>query len=132
MKTALTLGALLLAFASARPLAVQQPPSRLAFELKDDIAAGKRADDASCAACRGKMARGTVNGGLTISIIEEHRGKQPPDLTGDQWEPGSGSGDTDAVIKRGLPPTTMAGSDAGIPDVEIRSIVNYRRTLPPK
>ena len=34
-----------------------------------------------------------------------------------------------AVIKRGLPPTMMAGFDGRIPDEDIWNIVNYLRTL---
>jgi Cytochrome c len=70
--------------------------------------------------------------GMAISIIEEQKGKQPPDLTDAQWDNGSNDGDIYAVIKRGLPPTMMAGYDGRIPDDEIWSIVNYLRTLPPK
>ena len=71
----------------------------------ESIAAGKRAYDANCAACHGDLAQGAVKAGMTISIIEEQRGKQPPDLTDDQWDHGSSDGDVFAVIKRGLPPT---------------------------
>jgi mono/diheme cytochrome c family protein/glucose/arabinose dehydrogenase len=95
------------------------------------IAAGKRAYDANCAACHGNLAQGAVKAGMTISIIEEQRGKQPPDLTDDQWDHGSGDGDIFAVIKRGLPPTMMAGFDGRIPDEDIWNIVNYLRTLRP-
>ena len=95
----------------------------------ESIAVGKRAYDANCAACHGNLAQGAVKAGLTISIIEEQRGKQPPDLTDDQWDHGSTDGDIFTVIKRGLPPTMMAGFDGRIPDEEIWSIVNYLRTL---
>ena len=69
---------------------------------------------------------------MTISIIEEQRGKQPPDLTDDQWDHGSSDGDIFAVIKRGLLPTMMPGYDGRIPDNEIWSIVNYLSTLSSK
>jgi mono/diheme cytochrome c family protein len=95
----------------------------------ESIAAGKRAYDATCAACHGNLAQGAVRAGMTISIIEEQRGRQPPDLTDDQWDHGSTDGDIFAVIKRGLPPTMMAGFDGRIPDEDIWSIVNYLRTL---
>jgi mono/diheme cytochrome c family protein len=98
----------------------------------ESIAAGKRAYDVSCAACHGNLAQGAVKAGMTISIIEEQRGKQPPDLTDDQWDHGSGDGDIFAVIKRGLPPTMMAGFDGRIPDEDIWNIVNYLRSLPPR
>jgi mono/diheme cytochrome c family protein len=98
----------------------------------ESIAAGKRAYDANCAACHGNLAQGAVKAGMTISIIEEQRGKQPPDLTDDQWDHGASDGDIFAVTKRGLPPTMMAGFDGRIPDDDIWSIVNYLRTLAPK
>jgi glucose/arabinose dehydrogenase/mono/diheme cytochrome c family protein len=96
------------------------------------IAAGKRAYDANCAACHGNLAQGAVKAGMTISIIEEQRGKQPPDLTDDQWDHGSTDSDIFAVIKRGVPPTMMAGFDGRVPDPDIWSIVNYLRSLRPQ
>ena len=96
------------------------------------IAAGKRAYDVTCAACHGNRAQGAVKAGITISIIEEQRGKQPPDLTDDQSDHGSTDGDIFIVIKRGLPPTMMPGFDGQIPDDDIWSIVNYLRTLQTK
>jgi mono/diheme cytochrome c family protein len=98
----------------------------------ESIAAGKRVYDANCAACHGNLAQGAVKAGMTISIIEEQRGKQPPDLTDDQWDHGSSDSDIFAVIKRGLPPTMMAGFDGRIPDEDIWNIVNYLRTLRPR
>jgi mono/diheme cytochrome c family protein len=95
----------------------------------ESVAAGKRAYDGNCAACHGNLAQGAVKAGMTISIIEEQRGKQPPDLTDDQWDHGSSDGDVFAVIKRGLPPTMMAGFDGRIPDEDIWNIVNYLRSL---
>jgi glucose/arabinose dehydrogenase/mono/diheme cytochrome c family protein len=96
------------------------------------IAAGKRAYDANCAACHGNLAQGAVKAGMTISIIEEQRGKQPPDLTDDQWDHGSSDSEIFAVIKRGVPPTMMAGFDGRVPDQDIWSIVNYLRSLRPQ
>jgi cytochrome c oxidase cbb3-type subunit 3 len=98
----------------------------------ESIAAGKRAYDANCALCHGNVAQGAVKAGMTISIIEEQRGRQPPDLTDDQWDHGSTDGAIFAVIKRGLPPTMMPGYDGRVPDDDIWSIVNYLRTLSPK
>jgi mono/diheme cytochrome c family protein len=96
------------------------------------IAAGKRAYDANCAACHGNLAQGAVKAGMTISIIEEQRGKQPPDLTDDQWDHGSSDSEIFTVIKRGVPPTMMAGFDGRMPDQDIWSIVNYLRSLRPQ
>ena len=96
------------------------------------IAAGKRAYDAHCAACHGPLAQGAVKAGMTISIIEEQRGRQPPDLTDEQFDHGSSDGDVFTVIKRGLPPTMMPGFGGRIPDEDIWNIVNYLRTLPAK
>ena len=95
----------------------------------ESIAAGKRAYDVNCAACHGNMAQGAVKAGMTISIIEEQKGKQPSDLTDDQWDHGSSDGEIFTVIKRGLPPTMMAGFDGRISDQDIWNIVNYLRTL---
>ena len=95
----------------------------------ESIATGKRAYDANCAACHGNLAQGAVKAGLTISIIEEQQGRQPPDLTDGQWDNGSADGEIFTVVKRGLPPTMMAGFDGRIPDDDIWSIVNYLRTL---
>src|SRR4029079_11230971 len=75
----------------------------------ESIAAGKRAYDANCAACHGNLAQGAVKAGITISILEEQKARQPPDLTAGQWDHGATDGEIFAVIKRGLPPTMMAG-----------------------
>src|SRR4029453_18126654 len=75
----------------------------------ESIAAGKKAFDANCAACHGNMAQGAVKAGIVISIIAEQGGKQPPDLTDDQWDHGSTDGEIYSVIKKGVPPTMMAG-----------------------
>jgi mono/diheme cytochrome c family protein len=98
----------------------------------ESIAAGKKAYDANCAACHGNRAQGAVKAGVVISIIEEQGGKQAPDLTDDQWDHGSSDGEIYAAIKRGVPPTMMAGWDGRIPDSDIWSIVNYIRTLAPQ
>ena len=97
----------------------------------ESIAAGKRAYDADCAACHGPIAQGAVKAGITISILEEQKARQPPDLTDGQWDHGSTDGEIFIAIKRGLPPTMMAGYDGRIPDGDIWSIVNYLRTLRP-
>jgi mono/diheme cytochrome c family protein len=96
------------------------------------IAAGKAAFDAMCAACHGDRAQGAVKAKLSISIIEEHGGKQPPDLTDDQWDHGSADGEIYAVTKRGLASTMMPGFDGVMSDEDVWTIVNYLRTLPPK
>ena len=75
------------------------------------------------------VAQGAVKAGITISIIEEQKARQPPDLTDDQWDHGSTDGEIFTVIKRGVPPTMMPGFDGRIPDADIWSIVNYLRTL---
>ena len=93
---------------------------------------GRSAYDANCAACHGNVAQGAVKAGVVISIIEEQGGKQAPDLTDGQWDHGSSDGDIYAVIKRGVPPTMMAGYDGRIPDNDIWNIVNYIRSLAPK
>ena len=96
------------------------------------IAAGKTAYDATCAACHGDRAQGAVKAKLSISIIEEHGGKQPPDLTDDQWDHGSSDGEIYAVTKRGIPSTMMPGFAGAISDDDVWNVVNYLRTLAPK
>jgi hypothetical protein len=46
-----------------------------------------------------------------------------------QWDHGSTDSEIFTVIKRGIPPTMMAGYDGRIPDEDIWNIVNYLRTL---
>ena len=93
------------------------------------IAAGKRAYDLNCSGCHGNKAQGSEKAGVVISIIQEQGGKQPPDLTDAAWDHGSSDSEIFGVIKRGVPPTMMAGFDGRIPDAEIWSLVNYLRAL---
>ena len=95
----------------------------------ESIAAGKKAYDTNCAACHGDRGQGAVKAGTAISIIQEQNGKQPPDLTDTTWDHGGSDGEIYTVIKRGVPPTMMAGWDGRISDTEIWSIVNYLRAL---
>src|SRR5262245_18567020 len=96
------------------------------------LTAGKQAYDTNCAACHGNMAEGAVKAGVALSIIAEQGGRQAPDLTDDQWDHGSTDGEVYTVIKKGVPPTMMAGWDGRIPDNDIWSIVNYLRALAAK
>ena len=96
------------------------------------IAAGRAAYTATCAACHGHRAQGAVKAKLTISIIEEQGGKQPPDLTDAQWDHGSSDGEIYTVLKKGLPPTMMPGFDGAVSDENLWSIVHYLRTLAPQ
>ena len=98
----------------------------------DTMAAGKKAYDANCAPCHGDVGQGAVRAGLVLSIIEEQKGKQAPDLTDDQWDHGSTDDQIFNVIKKGVPPTMMAGFEGRLSDEEIRSLVTYIRTLKPK
>ncbi len=95
----------------------------------ETLSAGKRAYDTNCAACHGNMAQGAAKAGIAISIIAEQGGKQPPDLTDSQWDHGSTDGEIFTVIKRGVPPTMMAGWEGRLSDTEIWSVVNYLRAV---
>ena len=96
----------------------------------ESIAAGKRAYDVNCARLSRRPRRKEPSKpASTISIIEEQHGKQPPDLTDDQWDHGSSDSEIFAVIKRGLPPTMMAGFDGRLSDEDVWNIVNYLRSL---
>jgi mono/diheme cytochrome c family protein len=95
----------------------------------ESLGVGKGAYDTNCAACHGNMAQGAAKAGIAISIIAEQGGKQPPDLTDAQWDHGSTDGEIFSVIKKGVPPTMMAGWEGRLSDTEIWSIVNYLRAL---
>jgi mono/diheme cytochrome c family protein len=113
----------------------RQELSKLANPLPStpkSIAAGKRAYNTNCAACHGNLAQGAVKAGVVISIIEEQGGRQAPDLTDDQWDHGTSDGEIYAVIKRGVPPTMMAGWDGRVSDTDVWNIINYLRTLTTK
>jgi mono/diheme cytochrome c family protein/glucose/arabinose dehydrogenase len=114
----------------------QQTPDPNAAALRNPvattpaaIAAGKKAYDENCAACHGPKAEGSVKAGVPISIIQEQGGKQPPDLTDAAWDHGSSDGEIFTAIKKGLPPTMMAGWEGRISDTEMWSIVTYLRAL---
>jgi mono/diheme cytochrome c family protein len=98
----------------------------------ESLAAGRKAYDTNCAACHGDMAQGAQKAGVVISIIAEQGGKQPPDLTDAQWDHGSTDAEIYAVIRKGIPPTMMAGWEGRVSDTEIWSIVNYLRALAAK
>jgi mono/diheme cytochrome c family protein len=95
----------------------------------ESLGVGKRAYDTNCAACHGNVAQGAAKAGIAISIIAEQGGKQPPDLTDAQWDSGSTDGEIFSVVKKGVPPTMMAGWEGRLSDTEIWSIVNYLRAL---
>jgi mono/diheme cytochrome c family protein len=95
----------------------------------ESLAAGRKAYDANCAGCHGDKAQGAVRAGVTISIIQEMGGKQAPDLTDAATDHGSTDGELFTVIKKGVPPTMMAGWDGRLSDAEIWSVVNYIRAL---
>jgi mono/diheme cytochrome c family protein len=103
-----------------------QNPLRATPEV---LAAGKKAYDTNCASCHGDKAQGAEKAGVLISIIQEQGGKQPPDLTDPQWDHGSSDSEIYTVIKRGVPPTMMAGWEGRLSDSELWSIVSYLRAL---
>ena len=91
----------------------------------ESIAAGKKTYDTTCAGCHGADAKG----GLTISVIEDRGGKQPPDLTDAAWDHGSSDGEMFAVIKKGVPPDFfMAPWEGRISDPEIWNVINFLRS----
>jgi mono/diheme cytochrome c family protein len=95
----------------------------------ESLAAGRKAYDANCAGCHGDKAQGAVRAGVTISIIQEMGGKQAPDLTDAATDHGGSDGEIFTIIKKGVPPTMMAGWDGRLTDTEIWSVVNYIRAL---
>ena len=93
------------------------------------IAEGKSLFEATCASCHGRLGQGAVKAGLTISIIEEQRGRQPPDLTDAQWDHGSSDGEIFSVMERGIPSTMMPPFAGPLSDTDMWNIINYLRTL---
>lgn len=93
------------------------------------LAAGRRVYDEFCAACHGDRAQGAEKAGLILSIIEEQGRRQAPALTDDHWDHGSSDAEIFDVIKRGIPPTMMAGYDGRLPDADIWHVINYLRAL---
>ena len=139
MFTRPTLSAFAIVLATGGAGLSQKPTNPAAAALKnavastpESLAAGKKAYDTNCAACHGNMAQGAIKAGVVISIIAEQGGKQAPDLTDDQWDHGSTDGEIYTVIKKGIPPTMMAGWDGRISDAETWHIVNYIRALAAK
>jgi mono/diheme cytochrome c family protein len=119
-----------------RAVSTQEARNPAAAALKNPVAttpqslaAGKTAYDANCAACHGNKAQGAEKAGVVISIIQEQGGKQAPDLTDDKTDHGSTDGEIYTIIKKGVPPTMMAGWEGRLSDTEIWSIVNYLRAL---
>jgi mono/diheme cytochrome c family protein len=119
-------------------LVATQQPTTPAAALKNPvaptpaaIAAGKRAYDANCAGCHGPKAEGAVKAGTPISIIQEQGGKQPPDLTDAAWDHGASDGEIFTVIKKGVPPTMMAGWEGPLSDTDNWNVVTNLRALAP-
>jgi mono/diheme cytochrome c family protein len=92
----------------------------------ESIAAGQKTYQTLCAGCHGKDAKG----GITISVIEDRGGNQPPDLTDDTWDHGSSDGEIFTVVKKGIAPEFfMVPWEGRISDEEIWNMVNYVKSL---
>jgi mono/diheme cytochrome c family protein len=95
----------------------------------ESIAAGQKQYQVLCSGCHGKDAKG----GITVSVIEDRGGNQPPDLTDDKWDHGSSDGEIFTAIKKGVAPDFfMAPWDGRISDTEIWNMVNYLKSLAQK
>ena len=99
----------------------------------DSIAAGKKAYDVNCASCHGNDAKGAEKNGITLSVIEDQGGKQPPDLTDAQWDHGSTDGAIFTSIQAGIGPQFfMAPFKGRLSDTDTWNVVNYLRSLAAK
>jgi len=85
---------------------------------------GRKLYQTHCRHCHG--AKGLGDGPLAP------KNPSPANLTDGKWDHGSTDGEIYTVIKRGIPPTMMAGWDGRVSDAEIWSIVNYLRALASK
>jgi mono/diheme cytochrome c family protein len=95
----------------------------------ESIAAGQKQFQTLCAGCHGKDAKG----GITISVIEDRGGNQPPDLTDDKWDHGSSDGEIFTIVKKGIGPDFfMAPWDGRVKDEDIWNMVNYIKSLSQK
>jgi mono/diheme cytochrome c family protein len=96
----------------------------------ESIAAGKKTFDVNCASCHGGDAKGAEKNGITLSVIEDQGGKQPPDLTDAQWDHGSTDGAIFTSISKGIGPQFFMTPFTGrISDTDIWNIVNYLKSL---
>jgi mono/diheme cytochrome c family protein len=86
----------------------------------ESVASGKQVYLRRCASCHAASGEGGPGNDLIPAA---------PSLVDAQWDHGSSDGEIFTVIKRGVPPTMMAGFDGGIPDQDIWNIVNYLRSL---
>ncbi|WP_396627622.1 PQQ-dependent sugar dehydrogenase [Luteitalea sp.] len=122
--SALLLGAVLSAGAGQAPGPAARPAA-----AQDPVAVGQQAYAIYCASCHGPRAQGAEKAGVLITIIQEHGGKQPPDLTDGAWDHGFTDEAIIAVIKQGVPTTMMPGFGAMLTDAQVTGIVAYLRAL---
>ena len=96
----------------------------------ESIAAGQKQYQTLCAGCHGKDAKG----GITISVIEDRGGKQPPDLTDDKWDHGSSDGEIYAVIWNGAPApmSEMKPMKDTLKERDVWNVINFIRSMGPK
>lgn len=126
------LGASVAARQAASGADAAQPKNPVASS-PESIAAGKKAFDLNCASCHGADAKGAEKNGITLSVIEDQGGKQPPDLTDAQWDHGSTDGAIFTSISNGIGPQFfMAPFKGRISDTDTWNVVNYLRSLAKK
>jgi mono/diheme cytochrome c family protein len=99
----------------------------------ESVAAGKKVYDVNCAGCHGPKAEGAEKAGITLSVIEDQGGKQPPDLSDDKWDHGGSDGEIFTTISKGVGPQFFMAPFAGrISDTDIWNTINYLRSLAKK
>jgi len=99
----------------------------------ESIAAGKKVYEINCAGCHGPKAEGAEKAGITLSVIEDQGGKQPPDLTDDKWDHGGSDGEIFTTITRGVGPQFFMAPFMGrISDADVWNTINYLRSLAKK
>lgn len=93
------------------------------------LAEGKSLYAVNCANCHGDAAQGAIKAGFDISIITERGGKQPPDLTDEDWDYGSTDEAIFKVIKEGKVATMMPAYKGRLSDAQIQNVTTYIRSL---
>ena len=89
------------------------------------IADGATAYNRNCASCHGKTGLGDGPGGKQLN-------PKPANLADAEWVHGTSDGEIYAVIRSGIPKSSMKGFASKMTEHEIWDVINYLRSIGPK